>query len=106
MLCVIVVRHSLYINFQRVAVICRNTLNIVLTSLYQLMNVMKKKITLYFNKTKNKSNYVSPQIKAKLTKKLCEFIILDSRPFETVSDNSFISLSGVTRIFWYARSQH
>ena len=56
----------------------------------------EKKITSYFNKTKNKSNYVSPQIKDKLAKTLSESIVLDSRPFETINGDGFISLINAT----------
>ena len=50
------------------------------------------KITKYFDSIKNKSNFVSPRLKNKITNALVEFVILDGRPFEIVNDPGFINL--------------
>jgi hypothetical protein len=55
----------------------------------------EKKITSYFNSTKNKQNHVSRELKNKMTSALTEFIILDSRPFEIVNGAGFINLMDV-----------
>jgi hypothetical protein len=44
-----------------------------------------KKITSYFNSTKNKQNHVSDELQHKITNELTEFIIIDGRPFEIVN---------------------
>jgi hypothetical protein len=54
-----------------------------------------KKITSYFNSTKNKQNHVPHELKNKITNALTEFIIIDSRPFETVNGIGSINLMDV-----------
>jgi hypothetical protein len=54
------------------------------------------KISLYFNSTKNKSNCVSRKLKDEITNALTEFIIRDTRPFETVKGDGFVNLINVT----------
>ena len=50
------------------------------------------KITSYFNSTKDKTNHISQELKDKIRSALTEFIILDSRPFETIKGQGFINL--------------
>ena len=53
------------------------------------------KITSYFNSTKSRTNHISQELKDKITSALTEFIILDSRPFETIKGQGFINLIDV-----------
>ena len=50
------------------------------------------KITEYFDSRKNKSNFVPPRLKNKITNALVEFVILDGRTFEIVNGPDFINL--------------
>ena len=54
-----------------------------------------RRITSYFNSTKNKQKHVPQQLKDKITNALTEFVIIDSRPFETISGTGFVNLINV-----------
>ena len=58
-------------------------------------DLSETKVTSYFNSTKNKTNHISQELKDKITSALTEFILLDSRPFETVKEQDFINLIDV-----------
>jgi len=75
--------------------VCRNISSPVLKKTSAAGELNGKKITSYFNSTKNKQNHVPRELQDKITNALTEFIIIDSRPFEIVNGMGFINLIDV-----------